>query len=132
MLFWMFLIITIVLVTIAILSTHFYWSDLIDVTCVLLGAASFLTVMVMLFIILVENIGAAGTQAALQEDYKAIKYKLETEAARDEFGLLNKEIVDEVQDWNSAISRGKALQKDLWLGIFYPNIYDDFETIELN
>jgi anaerobic ribonucleoside-triphosphate reductase len=49
---------------------------------------------------------------------------------RDEFGFLGKEIIDEVQNWNEDIRYYKAAQDDFWVGIFHPNVYDEFETID--
>ena len=65
-----------------------------------------------------------------QETHKALTYKLESGACRDELGLLSKSVIDEIQDWNESIVRKKNFQKDFWIGIFYPNIYDEFETID--
>jgi len=43
---------------------------------------------------------------------------------------LNKEVIDEIQDWNENITYYKNIQKDFWVGIFVPNVYDQFETID--
>lgn len=66
----------------------------------------------------------------LREQRKALEFKVESKSYRDEFGLLNKEVIDEIQAWNEDIAYKKALQRDFWLGIFYPNVYDEFETID--
>lgn len=65
-----------------------------------------------------------------QETYKALTYKMESTTCRDEFGFLSKEVIDEVQEWNTDIRYNKAAQKDLWVGIFVPDIYGNLETIE--
>lgn len=65
-----------------------------------------------------------------KERYNAITYKVESGACRDEFGLLNKEVIDEIQNWNENITYYKNIQKDFWVGIFVPNVYDQFETID--
>ena len=70
------------------------------------------------------------TKAANQERYKALTYKLESDAYKDEFGLINKSVIDEIQDWNEDVVSNKALQRNFWIGICIPNIYDDFETID--
>ena len=74
--------------------------------------------------------GTDATVDRLQERYEAITYKVESGACRDELGLLSKEVIDEIQDWNETIVANKRLQNDYWLGIFVPNIYDQFETID--
>ena len=43
-----------------------------------------------------------------------------------------KEMVNQIQDWNEDLAAFKAKEKDVWLGIFYPNIFDRFEFIPLD
>lgn len=66
----------------------------------------------------------------LKETYNALTYKVESGACRDEFGLLNKAIIDEIQEWNEDITYSKNIQRNFWIGIFIPNVYDQFETID--
>lgn len=74
-----------------------------------------------------------GTNAKVEqykERYNALIYKVESGACRDDFGLLSKEVIDEIQVWNENIVYGKRMQHDFWLGPFWPDIYDQFETID--
>lgn len=88
-------------------------------------------IMVIMIIVFVCNyIGINAQVEKTKERYNAITYKVESGACRDEFGLLNKEVIDEIQDWNESITYHKNIQKDLWIGIFIPNVYDQFETID--
>ena len=57
-------------------------------------------------------------------------YKIESNSCRDEFGLLSKELIDEVQEWNQDVRYYQKIQRNFWVGIFYPNVYDEFETID--
>ena len=84
-----------------------------------------------LFIICGQYMKADAFVETSKETYKALCYKVESESIRDELGLLNKAIVDEIQEWNEDVVAYQELQNDFWLGIYYPNIYDQFETIEL-
>lgn len=74
-------------------------------------------------------IGVNAKVEQYKERYNAIIYKVESGACRDDFGLLNKEVIDEIQDWNEDVTYNKNIQRDFWVGIFIPNIYDEFETI---
>lgn len=76
------------------------------------------------------NIGAEARVASCRQRYNALIYKVESGACVDEFGLLNKEIIDEIQYWNENLAYRKEMQRDRWYGAFYPNVYDEFETIE--
>ena len=84
-----------------------------------------------LFIMCGQHMKADAFVETSKETYKALCYKVESESIRDELGLLNKTIVDEIQEWNEDVVAYHELQNDFWLGIYYPNIYDQFETIEL-
>ena len=88
-------------------------------------------IMVIMIIFLACNyIGVNAQVEKSKERYNAITYKVESGACRDEFGLLNKEVIDEIQDWNESITYYKNIQKDFWVGIFVPNVYDQFKTID--
>lgn len=85
---------------------------------------------IMIIVFTCNYIGVNAQVEKARERYNAITYKVESGACRDEFGLLNKEVIDEIQDWNENITYYKNLQKDFWIGIFIPNVYDQFETID--
>lgn len=65
-----------------------------------------------------------------KERYAALEYKIESGACRDELGLLSKEVIDEVQEWNEDVVYYRNTQNNFWIGIFYPDVYDQFETID--
>jgi hypothetical protein len=79
---------------------------------------------------LINCIGCNTSITKQEETYKAIVYKIESGACRDEFGLLNKATIDEVQHWNEELAFYKKAQNDFWIGMFYPNIYDDLQFID--
>ena len=111
---------------------HKLWkTELFSIGGAILVFVGILTVSFSLFAIIGYHTNAEPYIAQTNERYEALCYKLETENARDEFGLLNKEIIDEIQEWNEEIAKYQSLQDNFWLGIYYPNIYDQFEKIPL-
>lgn len=80
--------------------------------------------------IIAETIQADALKASYTETYNSLIYKMESTTCRDEFGFLNKEVIDEVTEWNETISYNKIAQDNIWVGCFIPNIYDDFELID--
>ena len=42
------------------------------------------------------------------------------------------ELVSQIEYWNTDLAYRKTIQRDFWLGIYYPNIYDQFEFIKLD
>lgn len=84
---------------------------------------------IVLIIVLVLSCtyASAGANAEkLKEEYKAILYK----ANSDDFGLSNKEVVDEIQEWNMTLVYYQETRKNIWIRIFYPDVYGEMDTIE--
>lgn len=84
-------------------------------------------------IVLIIVLGLSCTYASaeanaekLKEEYKAILYK----ANSDDFGLSNKEVVDEIQEWNMTLVYYQEMRKNIWIRIFYPDVYGEMDTIE--
>ena len=96
------------------------------IVCTVMGIVIF----IMMCIMPIMYCGLNGTVDQLYERERALTYKVESGACRDELGLLSKEVIDEVQAWNESLIRNKRLQDDIWLGIFVPDIYDQYELID--
>lgn len=97
------------------------------------GVTLFISILVLIFMIgaICGNYATApATVARYNETYKALVYKIESGACRDELGLLNKSVIDEIQLWNETIATKQAQQREFWTGIFTPNVYDQFKTID--
>ena len=87
-------------------------------------------VIIMITILCCMYIGIDARVEQSKETFDAITYKVESGACRDEFGLLNKEVIDEIQSWNESVIYNQKMQNDFWVGVFYPNVYDQFKTID--
>lgn len=75
---------------------------------------------------------AFGLRESNKQRYNALIYKAQTESIRDEFGIVNKEYVDEIQEWNEELVKYKAYSENPWISIFYPaEVYEGLETINL-
>lgn len=131
MIFWIFviaLVIGIILFALSENCSFFYSWDLFAIVDIYI---SIIVIAIMGVIIAVTHVTANGEKLANEQRYDSLIYKAETESIRDEFGIVNKEYIDEVQAWNEDVIKYKEWQRDFWIGIFIPNIYDDFETIDL-
>ena len=83
------------------------------------------------FIAICKNIGIEGKIASCQQRYESLTYQLENNLYDNDNDLGKKELYDQIQAWNEDLAEGKAMQHDVWVGAFYPNIYDEFDFIEL-
>ena len=86
--------------------------------------------LIMLICVICSHSNAEARLEKNREIYDALVYKMESTSCRDEFGFLSKEVIDEVQEWNKDVRFYQSAQYDFWVGIFYPNVYDEFETID--
>lgn len=98
----------------------------------LLIVAAFLIIaaIVMGIVILVENSGTDAKLEDLRQRGEILEYQLENNLYDNDNDLGKKELYSEIEDYNSTIVRGKAMQNDFWYGIFYPDIYDRLEPID--
>lgn len=98
------------------------------VVAVLSGAIAFF----MLIAIAAIQISVDGDKAMWEQRYKALIYKSQTESIRDEFGIVNKEYIDEIQKWNEDLAKRQSYSHNIWISIFYPKRkYDGLEFIDL-
>lgn len=126
MIFWIFVILCLVFFVLYAKSDNWWDSDTYGVFAfICLGISLF-----MLFPIVANLVTAKAETALLNETHTALVYKMESTTCRDEFGFLSKDIIDDVQEWNETIRENQALQDDFWIGIFVPNIYDEFQLID--
>lgn len=140
MLFWLFVIILLVgigLIVVGINSwdreKHYFlyqYDYVIRTVGDLITGISAVVIVFMLFILCCQYVNVNGYVEKNKEIYEGITYKVTSGACRDEFGLLSKEVIDEAQEWNENVRFYKATQRDFWIGIFYPNVFDQFETID--
>lgn len=108
----------------------YYNSEAVKVIGWIVTLVSTVALFIMLIVLPFCYIGVNGYVEQNKERFEAITYKIESGACRDEFGLLSKEVIDEIQEWNEEVVKGQTLQNDFWLGVFYPDVYDQYETID--
>lgn len=97
----------------------------------MLDIIAWLVVITMGIVAIGINIGIDGEIAANQQVYDSLIYQLEHNLYDNDNDVGKQELYEKITEWNADLARGKTLQDDFWIGIFYPNIYDQFEFIEL-
>ena len=97
------------------------------ITSVILG----IVVLIMSIFIIGAHIGAEANVAANKQIYASLVYQYENDIYDNDDDVIGKkQLYDQIQEWNKDLAKYKAKEKDFWVGIFYPNIYDQFEFIE--
>ena len=132
MIFWITLIAVVVFAVLAIVffdSWDFEWVSLLSTIISVIAGVAFV---VMLIVVIVNNVGVEASIEANKQRYESLIYQAENNLYENDNDLGKKELVNQIQKWNEDLARGKALQRDFWVGIFYPNIYDEFEFIPMS
>jgi hypothetical protein len=131
MIFWISLAVLIIGIGLIILSYKIDSCDVgyIGTITIIIGI---LATLVLGTTTIIVNCNSQGTLIELQERYTAINTKITTEIYTDKFDINDKDIITEIYEYNKEVKYGKHYQKDFWIGIFVPNIYDELETIDYN
>ena len=62
------------------------------------------------------------------------KIKIELKEIQEDQNLYSNDLIisitNDVKSWNDDIKFGKDYQRNFWIGIFIPNIYDDLSLID--
>lgn len=128
MLFWIFVILMVVGITAGAISRY----ELISGIGWIIAVISRIVAAIMLIVVIGCQVSVEGYRASYEQRYNALIYKAQTESIRDEFGIVNKEYIDEVQAWNEDLAKYQTYSHNFWIGIFYPKRqFEGFEFIDL-
>lgn len=131
MIFWITLIAFVVFLVLAIIFADSWDFDWIGMFSAVLTFVSGIAAAIMLIVIIVNNVGVEASIEANKQRYESLIYQAENNLYENDNDLGKKELVNQIQEWNEDLASGKALQDDFWVGIFYADIYDEFDFIPM-
>lgn len=88
-----------------------------------------IVVIVMTISMAVDYPAAEANHKRILAQREGIIHQMLNPQAKDELFLQNKAIFDEAKHFNEDLAYNKSIQRNFWLGILYPNIYDDIDYI---
>ena len=123
MLFWTF-----VIIIIAGFVLFTFDLENLGITISVIGIFGIIASVVVLAI---NYIGIDGYIARMNIRYETLVYQYENDIYDNDNDLGKRELMVDIQNWNEDLSSRRERQRDFWIGIYIPNIYDQFEFIEL-
>ena len=124
MIFWIFVAI---LVAGIIWKIFDEWSDGAFALIIIGALATGVCLAIMPF----QYLGVDGYVAENNTRYETLVYQYENNIYDNDNDLGKRELMVDIQDWNEDLARHQENQDDFWIGIFIPNVYDQFDYIEL-
>ena len=129
MLFFIFVAIFVIGVLAAIFIDE--WSGLhVAAVCILVVGIFLLTVSIVIFA--TNYIGVDASVAGWNKQYESLTYQLENNLYDNDNDIGKKELMDEIREWNEDLAYHKEIQRNFWIGIYHPNVYDNLEFIPLS
>lgn len=101
-------------------------ANVFEVISVVLGVV----ILFMTVAICMGNFGADADAAKYKERYDSLVYQYENEIYCDDNVVYD--LLADIREYNEDIAYYQEIQDDFWLGVFYPNVFDQFELIELD
>lgn len=96
----------------------------------IMAIASAMIIVFMLFVLLGCYCSTKDEARKYRIERKYIIAEINDENCYNEYGLLEKNIAYEIEEWNDFIEFNKKYQRNFWIGIFIPNVFDDLEPID--
>ena len=127
MLFWILLILLIV----GVVMLFTVSDDHLTMSASIFAIGLFGVIISVVFLC-VNYIGLDGEVKRNQVRYDSLMYQYENCLCDNDNDVGKKELMSEIQSWNEDLAWGKTMQRNPWIGIYIPNVYDQFDFIELH
>lgn len=82
-------------------------------------------------ILLCCHIDTSGKVAKYTMRYESLVYQYENDVYDNDNDIGKRDLLSDIECWNSDLAWHKSMQNNFWIGIYIPDIYDQFEYIEL-
>lgn len=73
-----------------------------------------------------------ATIAANKQRYGGITYEISSGIYANDYNISTANVIDKARKWNEDLASNKLMQRNFWIGIYIPNIYDNFQYIDYN
>ena len=105
------------------------WNWWVGIFLTILGGMGFL-ISIILFCCAYWNVD--GYVAQMNQRHDILTYQIEQKMYNNDNEYGKKELMEKVQAWNEDLAYNKNMQQNLVVGIYIPNVYDEFEFIDFS
>lgn len=135
MLFWLFVIALVVGIACIVLGAWMYRNtkydtDWLKYTGWVIAVIAALAIVISGFVMIDAYGDVEAKIAENNKRYESLVYQLENNLYDNDNDLGKKELYNEIREWNEDLAYYQNIQDNFWFGIFYPNVFDQFEFIE--
>jgi len=74
---------------------------------------------------------AESSTTTYRIQYETLVYQLENGAYENVVEYSRKDLMNDICDYNSHVESGRILSKNLWIGVYYPEDWDNLPLIRL-
>ena len=78
-----------------------------------------------------ENLGGPATAARLIAHRESLVYQAENNLYGSN-GFGEKALADQIMAYNAEVSVGQERQRDFWIGVFVPDVFDELKPIPMD
>ena len=105
----------------------------VDIPFMIRAIAATLAFLVVLAAIpaFVVNQCADATTTKYRVQYETLVYQLEKGAYENVVEYNRKDLMNDICDYNSHVESGRILSKNPWIGVYYPEDWDNLPLIQL-
>ena len=130
MLFWM----TIIIMFLSFILHVILFEHDFEVSSGLCGVIATICGFCLFIEIIVFGVNYIGVNANIQKmnsKHDMLVYQYENDIYDNDNDLGKRDLFEDICKWNEDLAWHKEAQDDVWIGIFIPDIYDQFDFIEL-
>ena len=97
----------------------------------ILSLCGWVALAVSLIVLGVNCINLKGTLSKIRQRYESLTYQYKNDIYNNDNDLGKRDLMEDIQKWNEDLAWYREAQNDFWIGVFIPDIYDQFEYIAL-
>ena len=130
MVFWIFVVLLIVGIVLWVVGNTQY-SCGVEIAGVLVTIVGAIAVLISVGIIAQAEIEAGANIEKYKARYESLVYQYENDLYENDNDVGKRELMANIEYWNSDLAYRKAMQHNFWVGIYWADIYDEFEFIPM-